>query len=1126
MAGFVHLHNHSEYSLLDGLSRLDDLARKAQEFGLPAVALTDHGVLYGAVDFYRACKARGVNPIIGCEVYTAARGRTHKQPGVDDAAHHLVLLAANATGYRNLVKLVSLGHLEGFYYKPRVDTELLAAHAEGLIALSGCLSGEIPRLLLAGRADQARKLAGTYRDIFGSDGFFLELQDHYLGEERHANAALLELAHALGLGVVATNDSHYLTRADAEAHDVLLCIQTLKTIADKDRLTFPNDEFYFKPPGEMEALFSEVPEALSNTLAIAERCSFEFQFGGHHLPQWDAPGGEAPEQHLRRRCAAGLVERYGPEPGPERSERLERELGLICRMGFAGYFLVVADFVDFARSRGIPVGPGRGSGPGCLVAYVLGITGVDPIQHGLLFDRFLNPERLDMPDLDIDFCWLRRGEVIDYVAQKYGTDRVAQIISFGTMAPRAAIRDVGRALNLTYADVDRIAKLVPFQLGGTLDKALESGRELRELYESNGDVRRVVDMARKLEGLARHASMHAAGVVIAHEPLIDHVPLQRTPEGHVITQFPHETLKDLGLMKMDFLGLRTLTVLADCLRLLKAQGRPVDVDAIPLDDRSVYELLSSGETCGVFQLESGGMTDLVKRLKPERFGDLVALLALFRPGPLGSGMVEEFVARRHGQKVTYPHPSLEPILADTYGVMVYQEQVIRAATDLAGFTPGRADLLRRAMSKKQPEVLARQRGDFIAGCRERGIPSDVAGAVFDLMAHFAGYAFNKSHTTPYALLAYQTAYLKAHYPVQYMAALLNSVKGTTDRVAVYTEECRRMGIKVLPPDIGTGEAEFTVAGKEIRFGLAAVKNVGEGAVRSILEARQKGPFVSLRDFCSRVDTRALNRRAMESLIRAGAMGSLGRRSQLLEILDQTLELVQGLARMRQDGQVSFFDLTGQDPGATPDDLPDIAEFPVGMLLAMEREMLGLYVSGHPLGEHQAELRRLATVTAAGLSDLADGALVLMGGLVTGGKRVTTRNGEPMLFLELEDLTGTVEVVIFPKVYERARAHLNKDCVILVKGSLDRQEEQVKLLAEDVAPLGRAALYVMLLDDGRMEELLGILGRHPGADVVYVKRGAAKWLELNARYHVRTSPELSAELEQAFGPEAVRLRGSG
>lgn len=1056
---FVHLHVHTEYSLLDGAARIGDLVAAARDFGMPALAITDHGVMYGVVDFYKAAVAAGIKPIIGCEVYVAPQSRFDRNSSREESPYHLVLLAENQTGYRNLLKLVSLASLEGFYYKPRVDKELLALHHQGLIALSGCLSGEVAELVANHRPEAAKKAAAAYRDIFGPGHFYLELQENGLPEQRRVNRALVELSHNLQIPLVATNDVHYVRKQDAAVQDVLLCIQTGKTLDEENRLKFATDEFYLKSAPEMERLFAEQPEALRNTMAIAERCHVEFEFGRLHLPEYQVGEGETLDSALRRLCEQGLAKK-GLLSAAYR-ERLEYELSVIAGMGFAGYFLIVQDLVNWARSRGILVGPGRGSAAGSLVAYVLGITSIDPLQHGLLFERFLNPERVTMPDIDIDFCYERRAEVINYVADRYGSDHVAQIITFGTMAARAAVRDVGRVMGLSVSEVDQVAKMVPEELGITLDRALTVSPELRALAETDERMATLLQMARAIEGMPRHASTHAAGVVIAREPLVSYLPLQKTADGLVTTQFPMTVVEEIGLLKMDLLGLRTLTVIGDTLDIIR-RTRNIEIkwEEVPMDDPPTYALLSRGDTVGVFQLESSGLRAILRELRPERFEDIVALVALYRPGPLQSGMVEDFIQRKHGLvPVRYLHPDLEPILSSTYGVILYQEQVMRIASDLAGFTMGQADILRRAMGKKKPEVIAGLRAEFIEGAAARGISSRIAAEIFDLMEHFAGYGFNKSHSAAYAVLAFQTAFLKANYPVEFMAALLTSVRGNSDKVVDYIQECRRMNITILPPDINESRKNFTVVGDKIRFGLGAIKNLGEAAVQSIIQARQEGgPFKSLLDFCRRVDLRQVNRRIVESLIRAGAFGSLGLyRSQMLQILDEVLENAARHQQEKESGQLSLLDLAAAldaDGGSFVEEpvIPQVAEVPESEILAMEKESLGLYLSGHPLTPYQEELRRKVSSTIHGLNSLADGARVKLGGVAAAVKRSTTRRGQMMAYLTLEDLTGSVSVLVFPKTYTLVSGLLEQGAVLLVEGRINREEEGIKVFCETVALL--------------------------------------------------------------------------
>ncbi|MCX7781895.1 MAG: DNA polymerase III subunit alpha, partial [Negativicutes bacterium] len=1094
MSNFVHLHVHTEYSLLDGASRIDALVKKAKELGMPAIAVTDHGTMYGVVDFYKQAVKHGIKPIVGCEVYVAPRSRFEKTTVEGEAYYHLILLATNELGYRNLIAMVSRGFTEGFYYKPRVDKELLREYSAGIICLSGCIAGEIPSLLLRGDKAGAQALALEYRDIFGKDNFYLELQDHGLPEQKRINAELIEIARTTGIGLVATNDLHYISQEDAECHDVLLCIQTGKSIDDPGRMRFPASEFYLKTKEEMAALFPEVPEAIANTCRIAERCNVKFDFDTLHLPEFPVPEGLTADAYLAQLCEERLPERY-PLINDECRERLAFELGVIQKMGYSSYFLIVWDFVNFARQNDIPVGPGRGSAAGSIVSYLLGITNIDPLKYGLLFERFLNPERVSMPDIDIDFCYEKRGKVIDYVAARYGADRVAQIITFGTMAAKAAIRDVGRALNLSYGEVDRIAKLVPNELGITLKRALEVSGELRSLYTTDPAVKKLVDLALAVEGLPRHASTHAAGLVIAREPLTHYVPLQTSTDGLLTTQYDKDRVEEIGLLKMDLLGLRTLTVIGDTLTLIKkSRGIALDIDAIPLDDAKTAAMLSAGETAGVFQMESTGMTNLVKELKPERFADLIPLVALYRPGPLGSGMVTDFIERRHGRKkIEYLHPLLEPILKDTFGVILYQEQVMQIASVMAGFTLGQADLLRRAMGKKKHEVLAAQRAGFVEGAAMRGIAPDVAVEIFTLMEHFADYGFNKSHSAAYALVAYQTAYLKAHYPQEFMAALLTSVMGTNDKVGYYIEECRRMGLAVLRPDINASYAGFSVDGGAIRFGLAGVKNAGEGAIHSILEARAQGKFYSLVDFCSRVDMRVVNKRVIESLIKCGAFDSLGwKRSQMLEVLDRAVEIALKRQRDEASGQLGLF---GEESGVQMDELvpPAMEELPIEQILVMEKEMTGFYITGHPLDKYRDKMAFCTAIEALNGETGKDGQTVKTAGLIVSAKRLTTKTGQQMCFAVLEDFTSQIELLIFPRVLERVGKWAIPDQPVVVSGKLSLGEEAAKLIVENIAALDNpGASEVRLRISGEQENadvfarLQNILLKYRGSTVVYMQ----------------------------------------
>lgn len=1146
MTSFVHLHNHTEFSLLDGASRVERLVARAKELGMPAVAITDHGTMCGVIDFYKHAVKHGVKPIVGCEVYVAPRSRHEKTTVEGEAYYHLVLLAENADGYRNLMELVSRAHTEGFYYKPRVDKELLREYRGGLIALSACLAGEVPSLLLRGDEAGAEASAREYAAIFGEDNFFIELQDHGLAEQKAVNPQLARLAARTGLGLVATNDIHYIDRADAESHDVLLCIQTGKTVDDAARIRFGTDQFYLKSADEMADLFAAHPEAVANTVRIAERCSLELEFGKLYLPEFPIPAGLTADGYLRKLCLDRLPARY-PEAGQTEAERLEYELSVISQMGFASYFLIVWDFVSHARREGIAVGPGRGSAAGSLVSYLLGITNIDPLKYGLLFERFLNPERVTMPDIDIDFCYVRRGRIIEYVIGRYGADRVAQIITFGTMAAKAAIRDVGRALNMPYGDVDRIAKLVPNELGITLHRALEVSAELRTLYQSDPDIKKLLDLAMSVEGLPRHASTHAAGVVIANQPLTCHVPLQNSSEGFVTTQYDKDRIEEIGLLKMDLLGLRTLTVIGDAIEMIaQNRGLAIDIDAIPLDDSKACAMLAAGDTAGVFQMESAGMTNLVKELKPERFEDLIPTVALYRPGPLGSGMVTDFINGRHGRKkVAYLHPLLEPILKDTFGVILYQEQVMQIASVLAGFTLGQADLLRRAMGKKKPEVIAAQRDTFMKGAAERGIDKKLADEVFNLIAHFADYGFNKSHSAAYALVAYQTAYLKANFPQEFMAALLTSVMGASDKIGFYIEHCRHMGLAVLPPDVNASAAGFTVDGEAIRFGLAGVKNVGDNAIASIVQTRAAGGrFTSLVDFCSRVDMRVVNKRMLESLIKCGAFDSLGwKRSQLLAVIDQAAEVAACRQRDRDSGQLGLFD--EGEGAACGDEIapPALDELPHEELLAMEKEMTGFYVTGHPLDKYREKMKAFTALGHLAEGEWGDGQPVKVAGLVASAKRITTKSGDMMCFVALEDFTGQVEVVVFPRLFDRVNKLLLPDTALAVSGRLNVGEETVKVIAEDIAPLdgngngnngsirtgaGKGSEVRLRLGEGQetaavFDRLKEVFARHRGEAVIYLHFTASRRVvRTDRQYWLEPSPAAVRELEDILGPGSVQI----
>ena len=1130
MENFVHLHVHTEYSLLDGASAINRLLKKAQQLGMPALAITDHGVMYGVIDFYQAAKKQGIKPIIGCEVYVAPRSRFEKTPKIDDQYHHLVLLAENMEGYRNLLKLVSLGWTEGFYYRPRVDKEILAQYSQGLIALSGCLAGEIAQKLLDKQYEQAKLVALEYQCIFGKENFFLELQDQRLAEQQHLNKLLVSLGKELAIPLVATNDLHYVDKEDAQVHDTLLCIQTGSTVNEENRLRFQTEEFYLKSREEMERIFSHLPEALDNTVKIAERCQVKLDFNQTHLPYYQVPEGYSLETYLEELCLQGLGERY-PLLTTEIKEKLSYELDIIKKMGYAAYFLIVWDFINYAKQKGIYVGPGRGSAAGSLVAYALGITDIDPLQYNLLFERFLNPERVSMPDIDIDFCYQRRDEVIQYVVDKYGQDQVAQITTFGTMAARAAIRDVGRALNIPLAQVDKIAKLIPGELDITIEKALKNVLELRKMYEEDQLVKLLLDTAQGLEGLARHASVHAAGVVISRDPLVEHAPVQKTGDGSLTTQYSMSNLEKIGLLKMDFLGLRTLTVLGECVRLLE-ENRQIEINLreIPLDDSKVYQMLSKGDTLGIFQLESSGMRSLIQQMKPQQIEDIIALLALYRPGPLGSGMVDDFIKRKQGTiPIEYLHPLLEPILQETYGIFVYQEQIMRCAQDLAGFTLGQADLVRRAMGKKDPETMAKQRETFMEGASRKGIDPNLAGHIFDLMAHFAGYGFNKSHSAAYGIISYQTAYLKANYPAEYMAALLTSVMDHVDKVAVYIEVCRQMNLEVLPPDINQSSINFTVSQGAIRFGLAAIKNVGRSAMENILTVRQEGgPFPSFQDFCQRVDSRAVNKKVVENLIKAGAFFFLGsNRATLLEAMDKCLDWSHRRQKERESGQVSLFELTA---GCSDDFIIKARpEFPVRHLLTMEKELLGLYVSGHPLAELETAWRRKISTTLGEIGERTNGEKVIVGGIISSLKPLTTKKGEPMAFIALEDLTGNGEIIVFPKVYRKYQELIQLDLSVLVKGRIDKQEDKdTKLLAEDFYLLTEEQeqqVHLEIPNDANLEilrMLQEIIRAHPGQLPLFLHLERKATVAADYQYKVDGSRGFREAVYQLLGEQSLRI----
>ena len=1091
MTEFVHLHVHTEFSLLDGLAKIGPLMARARELGMRALAVTDHGTMYGVIQFYKQARKHGLKPIIGCELYVAQRHRTQRVHGEDSKPYHLTVLVRDETGYQNLMKLVTKAQLEGFYYKPRVDRELLEEYSDGLIVLSGCPTAEIPRLIRNGRVQEARELAGWFREVFGAENFYLELQRHpemdFLDE---LNRELVAMSRDLDIPLVATNDVHYIRPEDSYAHEVLLCIQTGTTMKDPNRMRIGNT-FYLRSPQEMEELFAELPTALTNTLRIAEQCELEIEFGKHRLPRFDVPQGYDPHSYLRHLCEQGIRERY-PELTPEVRERMEYELQIIHQMGFDSYFLIVWDLCRFARERGIWWNV-RGSGAGSIVAYALGITNIDPLAHNLIFERFLNPGRVSMPDIDLDFPDDQRDQLIRYTYEKYGHDRVAQIITFGTMGARAAVRDAGRALDLPQNEVDRVARLIPAIPGMpiTIRETLEGERqvpELRELYETQDYVRELLDTAQSLEGVARHASTHAAGVVVSDKPLVEYVPLHRPTRGHTegalpVTQYAMEDVEAIGLLKIDFLGLATLTVMRRATELIdKYQGVKLDMHTIPLDDPAIYELLSSGEVTGVFQVEGAGMRRMLREMKPSRFEHVVAAISLYRPGPME--YIPTYIARMHGREpVEYRHPALKPILEETYGIIVYQEQIIRIARDLAGYDAGEADMIRKAVGKKKKEELLAHRKKFVKGAMERGIPRETAEAIFDDIEFFARYGFNKAHAADYAVITCQTAYLKAKYPVEYMTALLSVERDNTDKIALIAADCHRMGIKLLPPDVNHSELDFTIeevseetVRKErllhrrgIRFGLGAIKNVGEGPVQAILDARREGgPFRDLDDFCRRVDLRQVGRRALECLIKAGALDRFGRREQLLAVMDRMVGVSQQAHQAAEVGQLSLFGgpTAPSLVGSLFDPLPDVAPVPQKRRLEWEKELMGLFVSEHPLHRVAGELDRMVTARCGEIDASMAGQMVTIGGMVASVRRITTRKGDAMAFARLEDLQGGVEVTIFPRVWEKTQEIWEEDAIVIVRGRVDVRNDRAQIICEDASPFASGEGREARTEDGK------------------------------------------------------------
>ncbi len=1147
---FVHLHLHTQFSLLDGANQIEPLVQQIKSFNQPAVAMTDHGNMFGAIEFYRKAKDAGVKPIIGCEAYMALGSRlAKKDSGLShNDYYHLILLARNLTGYQNLIKLVSKAYLEGFYYKPRMDKEILKEHHEGLIALSGCLSGEIPYLIGQKDMDGAMAVAGEFQEIFGKEHFYLEVQANGLDHQRIANAGLIEIHKKLGIPLAGTNDCHYLKKEDSRPHELMLCLQTGKTLSDPNRMKFDTDQLYVKSTEEIAPAFAEFPGAVSNTCRIADNCNLELALNKTHLPQYKAPDGYTRESYVEHLAIEGLKsrlkERPSTIPGTVYEQRLREELLVICSMGFAGYFLIVWDIIRFARSRGIPVGPGRGSAAGSLVAYALRITDLDPLVYTLLFERFLNPERVSLPDIDMDFCMDRRGEVINYVVDKYGSDHVAQIITFGTLGAKAAIRDVGRVLEMPYADADKVAKLVPNQLNITLQQALDTEPRLRELVETDAKVKELMTIAQSLEGLARHASTHAAGVVISEGPLTDHVPLYKGANDEIITQYSMGDVEKIGLVKFDFLGLKTLTMIRRAETLINEahpDDPPLAVDQVPFDDPATFALLSSGKTTGLFQLESSGMRDLLTGLKPDRFEDIIAIIALYRPGPMD--LIPDFIKRKQGKiPITYEVPELEPILKDTYGVIVYQEQVMAIANKIAGFSLGQADILRRAMGKKKPEEMEKLRVKFLDGAKQNKIPEKKAEKLYELIQKFAGYGFNKSHAAAYAVVCYHTGYLKAHYPTEFMAALMTTDMGNQDKIVGYFTECRDLGIKVLGPDVNASQKNFAVADGAIRFGLAAIKNVGEGAVESVLAIRAaSGPFKSFFDFCRRVDLHKVNKRMLEGLIKAGAFDSTGaKRSQLMAVIDHAVEDGAAAQRERDLGQTSIFgeELHGDDAAATMTTpaLPSIAEWDQAQRLKYERELTGFYITAHPLTRYQATLNALSTATTVGLADIPDGREVKICGIIATVKSMLTKKGDRMAYLTVEDLQGTVEVIVFPDLFKTAGELIAPERLVRVSGTIDRGDKGTKIRGSKIEPLAEVQtqaikrIRIRLTERPEVREqlprLLDVFKRHPGGTSISMSFQTEGSLEAETaplpNLTVSPSEHFVADVEEVLGKGALSL----
>jgi len=1146
---FVHLHNHTQYSLLDGACKINELLALAKEFRLPALAITDHGNMFGAIDFYNKALNYGIKPIIGSEVYVAPEDRTKKEPvrGMPDTGFHLILLVKNLVGYKNLIQLSTIGYLDGFYHKPRIDKGVLRKHSQGLIGLSSCLKGEISHLLLSyasklgnDKYKKAREVALEYNEIFGEGNFYLELQDHGLEDEKKAKTLLFQLSTETGLPVVCTNDCHYLKREDYLAHDALLCIQTGKKMEDTERLRFGSDQLYLKSPEEMKELFKEYPQALENTLKIAEECNLELEFGKTYLPHFPLPEGyDNLNSYLEFLVQKGFEQRYSQKT-PELKQRLEDELKVIEQMGFAGYFLVVKDFIDYAKRSDIPVGPGRGSAASSLVSYCLGITNIDPMKYGLLFERFLNPERISLPDIDIDFSDKGRDKIIRYVVNNYGEQNVAQIITFGTMAARAVVRDVGRVLGMPYSEVDKIAKMIPLEPDMTLERAMGLEAEFKKLATEDSRIEKLISYSKTLEGLTRHASTHAAGVVIAPSKLTDFVPLYKSNKDEITTQYDMKGIEEIGLLKMDFLGLRTLTVIDDTLKLLgEEKKKQIDINSIPLQDEKVFELFSKGQTVGIFQFESSGMRDYLRKLKPESLEDLTAMNALYRPGPLDSYMIDEYIERKRGRKdIKYEHPLLEPILKETYGVIVYQEQVLKIASELAGYSLGKADILRKAMGKKQAEIMSEQKDEFISGANSKGIDGRIADKVFEFIARFARYGFNKAHSVGYAYLAYQTAYLKAHFPLEFMAASLSSEIGDSNRIVILMEECKKMGISLLPPDVNESSGDFKVVGRKIRFGLGAVKNVGESVIQAIIQIREKSDkFKSIFDFSQRVDYRKLNKRALESLIQAGAFDSIEKhRAQLMASVDKALSYGETFQKEKARGQTSLFsqDTDKGEFGIEPK-LPQVPKWHLGEILSKEKEILGFYVSGHPLSRYELELKAFANQTTESLEGVRDGELVTLGGLITNLKMNIDKKGKQMAFVTLEDFLGTVEVVVFSDCFEKNKKILKPDAMVLIYGRAStKEQEKPKLIAsriyllskiyQELKPVLHLKVFPNSMEEGFVDRLKESLSFQPGESQVILHL-LYEFEEIKVRLKnnkVQLSRELLEKLSNLLGEENLYL----